>query len=147
MYVPPYECLLQSLRTNREIVETLDEITIPVRLLKLLLQLAVAHSDFDEDCYLGANPDVQEAVRLGDVESGRMHYIGYGYFEGRREGTIRFDEESYIRDNPDVAAGIKEGRIKSAKNHFFTIGAAEGRSPSADQAVNAAEWKRVLCGL
>jgi hypothetical protein len=146
MYVPPYACLLQRLRTNREIVETSNEISIPVRLLKLLLQLAVAHGDFDEEAYLGANPDVREAVQRGDVESGRMHYIGFGYFEGRRGGTVKFDEQSYLSANPDVAASIKEGRTKSAENHFYSIGAAEGRSPSADRSSDAAEWRRVLNG-
>ena len=127
-------------------MERSNEISIPVRLLKLLLQLAVAHGDFDEEAYLGANPDVQGAVQRGDVESGRMHFIGFGYFEGRRGGTVKFDEASYLRANPDVAAGIKEGRIKSAENHFYTIGAAEGRSPSADGATDAVEWRRVLNG-
>jgi hypothetical protein len=146
MYVPPYDSLLRSLRTGREALENSDEISIPVGLLKLLLQLAVAHSDFDEDGYLRANPDVQQAVRRGDVGSGQMHYIGYGYFEGRRGGTAGIDERWYTRGNPDVAAAIKEGRVKSAEDHFYTIGAGEGRSPSPDQSANAAEWKRALCG-
>jgi hypothetical protein len=115
-------------------------------LLKLLLQFAVARIDFDEDGYLGANPDVREAVRRGHVESGQMHYIGYGYFEGRRGGTVKIDERRYLGDNPDVAAAINEGRIKSVEDHFYTIGAGEGRSPNPDQATYAAEWKRALCG-
>jgi hypothetical protein len=141
MYVPSYESLLPSLRTNKEALETSNEIPIPVALLKLLLQLAVARSDFDEDGYLGANPDVREAVRRGHVESGQMHYIGYGYFEGRRGGTVKVDEQSYMHDNPDVAVASNGGLIKSAEDHFYTVGAAEGRSPSADQAVNAAEGR------
>jgi hypothetical protein len=87
MYVPPYDSLLRSLQTNKEALEATTEIAIPVGLLKLLLQLAVAHSDFDEDGYLHANPDVRQAVHRGDVESGQVHYIGYGYFEGRRGGA------------------------------------------------------------
>jgi hypothetical protein len=146
MYVPPYESLLRGLGTNKEALETSNEVTISLRLLKLLLQLAVAHCDFDEDGYLRANPDVREAVQRGDVDSGRMHYIGYGYFEGRRAGAIKIDERSYLHDNPDVATAIKEGRIESAEHHFYTIGAGEGRSPSPDQATDAAEWKRVLNG-
>jgi|HubBroStandDraft_6_1064221.scaffolds.fasta_scaffold744579_1 hypothetical protein len=145
MYVPSYESLLRSLRTNKEALATSNEIPIPVALLKLLLQLAVARSDFDEDGYLGANPDVRQAVQRGDVESGQMHYIGYGYFEGRTGGTVKIDERRYLGDNPDVAAAINEGRIKSVEDHFYTIGAGEGRSPSPDQATCAAEWKRALC--
>jgi hypothetical protein len=109
MYVPSYECLLRSLRTNKEVLETSNEITIPVALLNLLLQLAVARSDFDEDGYLGANPDVRQALQRGDVESGQMHYIWYGYFEGRTGGTVKIDERRYLGDDHDVAAAINEG--------------------------------------
>jgi hypothetical protein len=72
MYVPPFDSLLRALGTTKEGVETSTEIAIPTGLLKLLLQLAVAHSDFDEEEYLRANPDVNQAVRRGDVESGQM---------------------------------------------------------------------------
>src|ERR1700730_17591743 len=115
MYVPPFDSLLRVLGTTKESLETSSEIAIPTGLLKLLLQLAVAHSDFDEDEYLSANPDVKQAVRRGDVESGQMHYIGYGYFEGRRGGAVKIDERRYLRDNPDVAAAIREGKIKSGE--------------------------------
>src|SRR5437588_6091519 len=81
MYVPPYDSLLSSLGTDAEQVERSDKVVVPVRLLKLLLQLAVAHSDFDEAGYLRVNSDVRRAVERGEVESGRLHYIGYGYFE------------------------------------------------------------------
>jgi len=144
MYVPPFDSLLRSIGTNKESLETATEVTIPVGLLKLLLQLAVAHSDFDEPEYLRANPDVRQAVHRGDVESGQMHYIGYGYFEGRRGGAIRIDERQYLRDNPDVAAAIRGGKISSGEDHFYMIGAGEGRSPSPDQSADAAEWKRAL---
>jgi hypothetical protein len=85
-------------------------------------------------------------VQRGDLESGQMHYIGYGYFEGRKGGGTKVDERRYLREYPDVAAAIKDGKVKSASDHFHTIGAAEGRSPSADQAANAAEWKKALHG-
>jgi len=111
MYVPSYECLLRSLRTNKEVLETSNEITIPVALLNLLLQLAVAHCDFDEDVYLGANPDVREAVRRGHVESGQMHYIGYGYFEGAGAALLRSTSRSTCA-NPDVAVAINGRLIK-----------------------------------
>jgi hypothetical protein len=146
MYVPPLEALLRSLDTNKESLEANRKIPIPASLLKLLLQLAVAHSDFDEDRYLQANPDVRDAVQRGDVESGQIHYIGYGYFEGRKGGVPKVDERRYLREYPDVAAAIRDGKVKSASDHFHTIGAAEGRSPSADQAASAAEWKRALHG-
>jgi hypothetical protein len=144
MYVPPFESLLRSIGSSKQKLDTAAEVTIPVGLLRLLLQLAVAHSDFDEEEYLRANPDVGQAVHRGDVESGQMHYIGYGYFEGRRGGTVKIDERRYLRDNPDVAVAIREGKIKSGEDHFYMIGAGEGRSPGPDHAADAAEWKRAL---
>jgi len=144
MYVPPFDALLRGLGTSKENLEATTDITVPVGLLKLLLQLAVAYSEFDEEEYLRANPDVQQAVVRGDVESGQMHYIGYGYFEGRRGGTIKMDERRYLRDNPDVAAAIREGKISSGEDHFYMIGAGEGRSPNPDQSGDAAEWRQAL---
>jgi hypothetical protein len=147
MYVPPYEALLRGLKTNKQAIEQANDVTIPVGLLKMLLQLAITQSEFDEKEYLRANPDVRLALRRGDVPSGRMHYIGYGYFEGRRGGAVKIDERQYLRDNPDVATAVKDGQIKSAEEHFYKIGAGEGRSPTPEQATDAAEWKKALHGM
>jgi len=144
MYVPPYYSLLSSLGIHADHIERSDKITVPVKLFKLLLQLAVAHSDFDEPGYLQLNPDVRRAVECGEVESGRLHYIGYGYFEGRKGGTAVVEENWYLQKYPDVAAAIREGRIKSAFDHFNSIGAVEGRSPNAEQEDIAAQWKTAM---
>ena len=144
MYVPPYDSLLKSIGATPEQLDKTDTIAVPGRLLKLLLQLAVAYSDFDEDGYLKLNPDVRQAVDRGQVESGHLHYIGYGYFEGRKGGTAVVEEDWYLRKYPDVATAIKEGRIKSAFDHFNFIGAAEGRCPSSDQEETAAQWKTAM---
>src|SRR3954466_11406743 len=39
---------------------------------------------FDEREYLRCNPDVRRAVNLGQMQSGFVHYQGYGRREGRR---------------------------------------------------------------
>jgi hypothetical protein len=39
---------------------------------------------FDEREYLRCNPDVARAVERGQMQSGFMHYQGYGRREGRR---------------------------------------------------------------
>ncbi len=144
MYVPPYDSLLRNLGTDVEQAERIDKIVVPVRLLKLLLQTAVAASDFDEEGYLQANPDVREAVQQGEIESGHMHYVGYGYFEGRQGGTAVVEELWYLQQYPDVASAIEEGHISSAADHFNSVGAAEGRSPSADQEETAEQWKSAM---
>lgn len=38
---------------------------------------------FDEECYLDANPDVAHAVRVGQMKSGRDHYVQFGHAEIR----------------------------------------------------------------
>lgn len=144
MYVPPYDSLLKSLGTTAGEVDTSDKIAVPAKLLKLLLQLAVAYSDFDEESYLKANPDVKQAVQRHEIENGHLHYVGYGYFEGRKGGAAAVEESWYLKKYPDVAAAIKEGRVRSAFDHFNSVGAAEGRSPNAEQEETAAQWKTAL---
>ncbi len=43
----------------------------------------IDESQFDEDGYLRLHPDVAEAIRRGDVASGYLHYVIFGYREGR----------------------------------------------------------------
>jgi len=144
MFVPPYEPLLKSLNSSREQAEAAQEIKVPLPLLKLLLQIALAQTDFNEDSYLVANPDVREAVERGEVESGLLHFIGYGYFEGRSGGMAIVDEDWYLKKYPDIVSGIKKGAISSAEQHFNLVGAGEGRSPNANEVESAFQWKKVL---
>lgn len=146
MYTPSYESLLRSLNTSKSALDQAKDVSIPVGLFKFLLQLAIAYGDFDEESYFKENPDVREAVKRGDIESGRLHYIGFGYFEGRKGGMPEVDETWYLRKYPDVASGVKEGRINSATDHFDAVGAGEGRSPSGDQQDSAAQWKEAIYG-
>ncbi|EHR01329.1 hypothetical protein [Bradyrhizobium sp. WSM471] len=144
MFVPSYEPLLKSLNSSRDQAEAAQEIKIPLPLLKLLLQIALAQVDFNEDSYLAANPDVREAVERGAIESGLMHFIGYGYFEGRRGGMAVVDEKWYLKKYPDVRLGIEAGKISSAEQHFNAAGADEGRSPNSSEEDSALQWKKVL---
>ena len=101
------------------------------------------------DCYpiyVLDNPDVADAVKKGDVEDARLHYIGFGYFEGRLGGTPAVDERWYLNTYTDVAQGVRVGRIGSASEHYDVIGASEGRSPSADYLPIAEHWKKALVG-
>lgn len=144
MYVPPYKSLLRSIQSPHDSLAPTKVVAIPDELFKLLLQLAVAQSDFDEADYLRFNPDVKDAVRRGQIESGRQHYIGYGYFEGRLGGMTKVDERWYLSKYPDVALAVREGRVASATDHFNCAG--EGRSPSASQQKYAAQWKKAIFG-
>jgi hypothetical protein len=144
MYVPPFDSLLTAIGMSRVEFENATEVTIPVELFKLLLQVTVANSDFNEAGYLQDNPDIASAVRTGKLEDARLHYVGFGFFEGRSGATPDVDENWYLRTYTDVAEGIRSGQTSSASAHFRVIGAAEGRSPNAAYIEPAKQWKRAL---
>jgi hypothetical protein len=144
MYVPPLESLYRHLVIPDLAFDREQQVQVPTKFLKIILQLAIAHCDFDERDYLDKNPDVRSVVDRGEIESGFVHYVGYGYFEGRRGGIPPVDEKWYKKQYPDVAAGIAAGKIKNATEHFYSIGAAEGRSPNQANEIDAAQWKKVL---
>jgi hypothetical protein len=144
MYVPPYDAVLASIGTSREALKTETSVTVPAGLFRFLLQIAVANGDFNEAGYLAANPDVADAVQSGTIDSARLHYIGFGYFEGRQGGTPDVDEKWYLRSYPDVGAAVKAGRLTSGREHFSMVGASEWRSPSPRYEADAQQWKRAL---
>ena len=144
MYVPPYEAVLRNVGTSRAELDSASEVSIPTGLFRFLLQIAVAHGEFNEAGYLEANPDVAEALRRGAIESARLHYIGFGYFEGRQGATPAVDERWYLHAYPDVGSAVRSGQISGAAEHFAVVGASEGRSPDLRYAQDAEQWKRVL---
>lgn len=144
MYVPPYEAVLRALKTSNAAIESSKKVTIPSSMFKLLLQIALGTSDFDEESYIRANPDVGDAVNNGKIKSAYLHYIGFGYFEGRAGGMPEVDERWYLRKYPDVANAVKNHTIESATEHFCTTGAGEGRSPNPEQETYAMKWKEAI---
>jgi hypothetical protein len=119
MFVPSVESLMNALKIDKSELNGDGQVTVPARLLRLLLQIAVATTEFDEDAYLRRNPDVAMAIYRGEIESGRLHYIGFGYFEGRQGGGPDVDENWYLQRYPDVAAAVRTDKISSVAEHFF----------------------------
>ena len=111
MFVPPFDSLLRAIGITREEFENSAEVVIPTELFKLLLQVTVVNSDFNTKAYLKANPDVAEAIRNGSTEDARVHYVGFGFFEGRDGATPEVDEAWYLRTYSDVAGGVRSGQI------------------------------------
>ena len=146
MYVPSFDSILHAIGTDRAALNDSSKVTIPLELLKFLLQIALVTSEFNEAGYLAANPDVGVAVRTGAVENARAHYIGFGYLEGRKGARPQVDERWYLATYPDVAEAVKSGQVGSAAEHFEVIGAAEGRSPNARNEASAERWKKALVG-
>jgi hypothetical protein len=143
MYVPPLNPLLRCVGLTQSDLQSAN-VTIPTELLKLLLQVALANSEFNEAGYLRANPDIANAQRAGSIENPLLHYVGFGYFEGRLGATPDVNESWYLRVYSDVAAAVKAKQISSAQEHFELMGAAEGRSPNEDYTSVAAQWKKAI---
>jgi hypothetical protein len=145
MYVPHYDAILHAIGTSREKLNGKTKIEIPLSLFKFLLQIAVKHGEFNLSGYLTANRDIQDAAKKGQVPDPKMHYINYGFFEGRRGALPTVDESWYRRTYADIATAIRKGDVSSGSEHFYTIGAEEFRTPSAAHAGDAQEWKDA-CG-
>jgi len=144
MYVPHFEALLKNLGMSREEFASSDQVKVPTSLLRFLLQIALANSDFNETGYRQANPDVDAAAMEGRIESPRLHYIGNGYFEDRKGATPEVDERWYLRTYNDVADAVRSGTVQSAQRHFIQCGAAEMRAPSAMYEPDAVQWARAV---
>jgi hypothetical protein len=146
MFVPSAEALMNALNASKDDINRDGAIEIPTRLLRFLLQIALSSTDFDENEYLRLNPDVAEAIRRGDVKNGKIHYIGFGYFEGRRGAGPVVDDSWYLQRYPDVDSAVRKRKVASANDHFHAVGGGEGRSPNADYEEDALQWKQVLRG-
>jgi hypothetical protein len=146
MFVPQFDSLLRAIGITRDEFENSTAVVIPTGTTynKLLLQVTLANSDFNAKAYLKANPDVAEAIRNGSIEDARVHYVGFGFFEGRDGATPDVDEAWYLRTCTDVAGGVRSGQIASAAEHFRVVGASEGRSPSAAYSITAEQWRKAF---
>ena len=147
MYIPPYDVILNELGLIRGDIEAGKPVTIPAKLFKVLLEVAVSQASFDEKNYLDRNPDVKDAVSNRSIANARRHYVGFGYFENRRGGTPPVDEGWYLRSYPDVASAIRTGQVGSATEHFETTGVQEWRAPRVEMLQDAELWKTLCTGF
>jgi hypothetical protein len=142
MYVPHYDAILHAIGSTREALEANPEIKIPVSLFRFLMKIVVSHGDFNLPGYLGANRDIQDAAKKGQVPDPGSHYVNFGFFEGRRGATPTVDEAWYRRNYLDIAAAVRRGDISSGSEHFNMIGAEEFRAPAAAHLEDAMEWEK-----
>jgi hypothetical protein len=145
MYVPHYDAILHGIGTTREELDGRTDIEIPMSLFKFLLKIALTQGEFNLPGYLAANRDVQEAAKKGQVPDPNLHYVNFGFFEGRRGATPAVDEAWYRRNYSDIAAAVRRGDVPSGSDHFTTIGAEEFRAPAAAHVEDATEWEKA-CG-
>lgn len=115
------------------------------------LQESPTDDTFDEACYLAANPDVAEAVKLGRVRSGWAHFKKFGRVEGRRQKVSdeerataeNFDEKRYLDANPDARRALEEGKFASGRAHFENLGRLQGRRQKRESDLPAIREKKL----
>ena len=104
---------------------------------------------FDESWYLSQYKDVAEAVRLGGFESGFVHFIRFGIFEGRwpnkamSDAAVQpdlvqpyrqeIDVEAYCRRYPAVGEFLRHFPLIDALVHYNFFGRRLGLSPDEPQ--------------
>lgn len=113
-----------------------SQVRVPVDLFWRLVAAALrGKAVFDEDYYVFANSDIEQAIKARILKSGADHYFITGYLEGRMPNRILVDEKFYLEQNPDVAAAVRRGEVGSAQAHFELTGFKEGRLPYKDFAL------------
>jgi hypothetical protein len=143
-YLPHIDLLLQALRVNRERLNSKSKIAIDAKLLRGLIQAAVARAPFSDDFYLQTNPDIAEAHAAGNIPDLQRHYIESGFFEGRSGAPPPVDETYYTTLYKDVGQAVARGDIASATEHYLRQGAAEGRIPNRQIKLEIDSWTSIL---
>ena len=87
-YFPSFDMIAAAQRSSAYMADCLhveDETVEKVvqQFLQLYLDRTVDRIDFHETSYLRANPDVEAAVRRGELSSGFEHWRAFGEAEGR----------------------------------------------------------------
>lgn len=133
--------ILRILELTAQELDILPDVILPTNRLKLILHLIAAALPFDDDFYREQYPDVDEAVKSGEVPSARTHFIQEGYLEGRLAVKPEVDERFYVDTYPDVAVAIQNQQIVSAYEHYIRYGHNEGRAanPSDQTLLNVVE--------
>jgi hypothetical protein len=87
-----------------------------------------APSDWSEEAYLFANPDVAALVAAGKYSSGWEYYEKVGAAAGQFAGSPKtWNEQGYLAHNPDVAYFVRLGTYKCGYQHWVENGKREGR--------------------
>lgn len=143
-YVPHIDLLLQSLRINRDRLNSKSKIAIDAKLLKTLLQAVVAQAPFSEAFYRETYPDLAEAHAAGLIPDLHQHFVESGYFEGRFGAPPPLDEAYYTSTYRDVGQAVLKGDVESGLEHYLRSGAAEGRLPNEAIRPAVEAWMQVL---
>lgn len=115
------------------------------------LQEQPTNETFDEACYLAANPDVAEAVRLRKFASGWAHFKRFGRIEGRRQKVSdeervtpeNFHEDRYMAANADVRSALQSGEYATGHAHYASVGRFQDRRQKRESALPAIRERKL----
>jgi hypothetical protein len=125
--LPNGRVLLDGLGLTLERLQTGSKAAVSLPVIKAVLCAAAASLPFDREFYLRTYPDIRGAFEVGKIKDLRIHFIEFGYLEGRMGAQPEFDEDFYKSLYPDIAAAIANGEVKSALDHYIYAGSFEGR--------------------
>jgi hypothetical protein len=146
MFIPRYEMIEPYIEVAASAKGGGKRVVMPAELFRFLLRCTLEGCEFDEAQYQRCNPDVAEGVERGVVASGREHFLGKGYFEGR-VGAVPVHEAWYLSNSPDVAEAKRSGLEESGEAHYRNIGAVEWREPNPGAVSALRAWKELLSRL
>lgn len=119
-------------------LSTDGDITLPAKVLKLILKIAASGSRLDESSYLALNPD------LGTTTNAQKHFSELGYLEGRPTDWFDVDEDYYTRKYEDVGKAVTAEIFTTAAEHFRKNGVLEFRSPRKDLEPTMNAWREAF---
>ena len=143
-YIPHIDLLLQTLRVNRDRLNSKSKIAIDAKLLKTVLQAMIAGAPFNEAFYKQNYPDLAAAQDSGAIPDLHKHFIETGYFEGRFGSAPPVDEAYYTSTYKDVGQAVLKGDGTSGTEHYLRSGASEGRVPNEEIRSELEAWMVVL---
>lgn len=143
-YFPHIDALLRALRITRPRLNSTAKIAVDARLLRALIEAAVASTAFSEDFYFRTYPDLKFAAGAGKLADSRHHYVATGYFEGRLGADPVIDDSFYIASYPDVALAMTTGKVASPLDHYIKSGSSEGRVPCPKRQPEIDAWTALL---
>jgi hypothetical protein len=125
-YVPPFTMIHQALELNDRDLYPGKTVAIPSEFFKALMGFVITQGFFDERWYLETYPDVEAAIRSGNLSSPLEHYTKAGYYEGRSPGPCFVDQDWYERYYGDLSEALKDGTIADSTEHYHQNGYFEG---------------------
>lgn len=120
--------------------------------------------DFDEEGYLAANPDVQDAVAVGDLPSGLDHYRRWGWREQRRGASVVAGPLAHLTrqlcpppnfacpglNHPslNLTVSVADTMLGESDGHYLSVG--QSALAAVDRALGDREPRNILdlpCGF